>query len=183
MQAFREIGLRKAVKFGWTTLALLPWRFLLFPQLRAPYLQMMGAKVGRGAIIHDITFFNTYRAGFSGLHLGKKCFIGEQCLFDLADRIELGDSVTLAERVTILTHTNVGYSDHPLQPHFPSFSAPVAIDSGAFVGANATVMPGVRIGHCAFVAACSLVREDVPPRRVVAGVPAKVLRVLPDTGD
>jgi len=54
----------------------------------------------------------------------------------------------------------------------------VIIERGAFVGVNATIMPGVRIGQGAFVGAGSLVREDVPPWHVVGGVPARVLRVL-----
>ncbi len=178
MQALREIGLPKAIKFGWTTLALLPWRWLLVPQLRAPYLRGLGATIGAETIIHDLAFFNAYRTGWRGLQIGKRCFIGDQCLLDLADRIELHDSVTLAERVTILTHTNVGYADHPLQPYFPPFSAPVVIERGAFVGVNATIMPGVRIGECAFVAAGSLVRDDVPAWHVVGGVPARVLRLI-----
>jgi acetyltransferase-like isoleucine patch superfamily enzyme len=178
MAALREIGLRKAAKFGITTLALVPWRWLLVPQARAAYLRLLGARVAPEAIIHDVTFFNAYRSGFAGLQIGRRCFLGEQCLLDLADRIELHEHVTLAERVTVLTHTNVGYADHPLQRHFPPFSAPVIIERGAFVGVNATIMPGVRIGQGAFVGAGSLVRDDVPPGHVVGGVPARVLRVL-----
>src|SRR4051812_29529565 len=143
MAALREIGLRKAAKFGITTLVLMPWRWLLVPQLRAAYLRLLGASVAPEAIIHDVTFFNAYRSGFAGLRIGRRCFVGEQCLLDLADRIELHEHVTLAERVTVLTHTNVGYSDHPLQRYFPPFSAPVIIERGAFVGVNATIMPGV----------------------------------------
>lgn len=182
MQALREIGVRKAIKFGWTTLAQVPWRWLLVPQLRAPYLQALGATIGPESIIHDLAFFNAYRTGWAGLRIGRRCFIGDQCLFDLANRIELHDEVTLAERVTVLTHTNVGYADHPLQPYFPAFQAPVIIERGAFVGVNATIMPGVRIGECAFVAAGSLVREDVPAWHVVGGVPARVLRAVQPSG-
>jgi maltose O-acetyltransferase len=180
MRALREIGVAKALKFGGASLALVPWRYLLVPQLRAPYLRLLGAQVGADTIVHDVAFFNAYRTGFKGLSLGARCFIGDQCLLDLAERITLDDDVTLAERVTILTHTNVGYAEHPLQKHFPAMSAPVSIARGTFIGANATLLPGVKIGSCAFVAAGSLVREDVPDRHVVAGVPARTLRVLDD---
>ena len=74
MAALREIGLRKAAKFGITTLALLPWRWLLVPQLRAIYLRLLGARVAPEAIIHDVTFFNAYRTGFAGLQIGRRCF-------------------------------------------------------------------------------------------------------------
>ena len=84
--------------------------------------------------------------------------------------------MTLAERVVILTHTNVGYHDHPLQPHFPATAAPVALGRGCFVGASVTILPGVTIGPESFVAAGSVVTADVPPRTLVAGVPARPVR-------
>ena len=84
--------------------------------------------------------------------------------------------MTLAERVTILTHTNVGYKDHPLQKYFPSIAKPVFLDYGSFVGANVTILPGVTIGKCAFVATGSVVTEDVSEYSLVAGVPARVIR-------
>jgi maltose O-acetyltransferase len=88
----------------------------------------------------------------------------------------LADKVTVAERVTVLTHTNVGYRDHPLQKRFPAMEKPVSFGSGSFVGACATILPGVRIGECAFVAAGSLLTKDAPSHCLVGGVPARVLR-------
>ena len=61
----------------------------------------------------------------AGLTVGEDCFLGDECLFDLAEAITLGRQVTLAERVLVLTHMNVGYADHPLQPHFPPIARPV----------------------------------------------------------
>lgn len=54
--------------------------------------------------------------------------------------------------------------------------APVRICRGAWLGQNVVVLPGVTIGENAVVGANSVVREDVPPRAVVAGVPARVIR-------
>ena len=110
--------------------------------------------------------------------IGDECFLGDECLLDLAEGIRLERQVTLAERVLILTHTNVGYDDHPLQRHFPAMAAPVVIESGSFLGAGAIVLPGVRIGARAFVAAGSVVTADVPPATLVAGVPARPVRTL-----
>ena len=180
MKALGQIGWRKAFRFGWFTLALVPYRLLLFPQLRAPWLRLLGARIGRGAILHDVRFFNLYRGGLSALSLGRECFVGDECQLDLAASIVLEDQVTLAERVLVLTHTNVGFSDHPLQRHFPPMEAPVVFERGCFVGASVTILPGVRIGRGAFVAAGAVVTEDVPPGAVAAGVPARVLRTLPE---
>jgi acetyltransferase-like isoleucine patch superfamily enzyme len=176
LQALREVGFAKAFRFGFYTLALVPYRWTLFPQVRAVYLRLLGARIGRGAIIHDVHFFNAYRTGFRGLEIGQSCFIGDECLLDLADRILMADHATLAERVTILTHTNVGYHDHPLQPYLPAMSAPVRLERGCFVGVNATILPGVTVGEGSIVAAGAVVTEDVPAWHVVGGVPARVVK-------
>lgn len=178
MKALGEIGWRKAARFGWFTLALLPYRVAFFPQLRAPWLRLLGARIGARSILHDVRFFNLYRKGLAGLEIGRECFLGDECLLDLADGIRMEDQVTLAERVLVLTHTNVGFADHPLQRHFPALVAPVVFERGCFVGAGVTILPGVRIGSESFVAAGSVVTQDVPPRTLAAGVPARTLRAL-----
>jgi acetyltransferase-like isoleucine patch superfamily enzyme len=178
VKALAEIGWRKAARFGWTTVAMLPYRAALFPQVRAAWLRLLGARVGRRVVVHGVRFFNLYRRGLPGLEVGDECFLGDECLLDLAEGITLGRQVTLAERVVVLTHMNVGYADHPLQRQFPALARPVAIEAGCFLGANVTVLAGVTIGSESFVAAGSVVTEDVPPRTLVAGVPARVIRTI-----
>jgi maltose O-acetyltransferase len=158
------------------TLVLLAYRVMIFPQLRAAFLRLFGAKIGRNTIIHRLDFFNLYRTGFVGVSMGDDCFIGDGSLLDLAEAIVFSDKVTLAERVTILTHTNVGFADHPLQQRFPPIAKPVSVGYGSFIGACTTILPGVRVGECAFVAAGSVVTKDVPAHSLVGGVPARVLR-------
>lgn len=178
MKALRQIGVARATRFGFYTLAMVPYRLLLFPQLRAWWLRLLGARIGPRAIVHDVRFFNLYRRGLPGLEVGADCFLGDECLLDLAEGIRMEEHVTLAERVLVLTHTNVGYHDHPLQAHFPASAAPVVLERGCFVGASATILPGLTIGRESFVAAGSVVTEDVPPRTLVAGVPARRVREL-----
>jgi acetyltransferase-like isoleucine patch superfamily enzyme len=182
MRALREIGLRKALRFCFATCFLAFFNWMLFPPLRRLALLAVGAHIGADGVIHNVHFFNAYRTGFKGLWLGRRCFIGDECLIDLADQVILEDDVTLAERVTVLTHTNVGYADHPLQPYFPAMQAPVRFERGAFVGVNATILPGVTIGASAFVAAGSVVTESVPARTLVAGVPSRILRRVDEPG-
>jgi acetyltransferase-like isoleucine patch superfamily enzyme len=178
VKALAEIGFARAARFGLLTLAVIPYRLALFPQLRSAWLRLLGARIGRGAILHDVRFFNLYRRGFGGLTIGRECFVGDECLIDLAEAVSLEDQVTLAERVLVLTHTNVGYDDHPLQKQFPPMAAAVVIEAGSFVGAGVTLLPGVRVGRGSFVAAGSVVTEDVPPATLVAGVPARAVRAL-----
>ena len=157
---------------------MIPYRLALVPQLRAPWLRLLGARIGRRTVLHDVRFFNLYRRGLAGLDIGEECFVGDECLLDLAEGVRLERQVTLAERVLILTHTNVGYHDHPLQAGFPAMAAPVVIERGSFLGANVTVLPGIRVGEQSFVAAGSVVTADVPPRTLVAGVPARPVRTI-----
>ena len=178
MKAEEEVGWDRLFKFGVMTLAMVPYRLALFPPLRTALLRLYGARVGRNAVVHDVRFFNLYRRGLSGFSIGDDCFLGDECLLDLAEEIHLEDQVTLAERVLILTHINVGYRDHPLQRHFPARASPVVLERGAFLGAQALILPGVRVGAGAFVAAGSVVTENVPPRTLVAGVPARQVRQL-----
>jgi acetyltransferase-like isoleucine patch superfamily enzyme len=178
MKALGEIGFARAARFGFMTLAMIPYRLALVPPLRSWWLRLLGARIGPGATLHDVRFFNLYRRGLGGLSVGRDCFLGDECLIDLAEAVVLEDQVTLAERVIVLTHTNVGYSDHPLQRHFPAMAAAVVVEAGSFVGASVTLLPGVRVGRGSFVAAGSVVTEDVPPATLVAGVPARAVRAL-----
>jgi acetyltransferase-like isoleucine patch superfamily enzyme len=178
VKALGEIGLARAARFGLFTLAMVPYRLALVPQLRAPWLRLLGARIGPRAVLHDVRFFNLYRRGLGGFEVGADCFLGDECLLDLAEGIRLEAQVTLAERVLILTHMNVGYRDHPLQTQFPALAAPVVLERGCFVGAAVTILPGLTIGRESFVAAGSVVTESVPPRTLVAGVPARRVREL-----
>jgi acetyltransferase-like isoleucine patch superfamily enzyme len=178
MKAADEVGWGRLLRFGLMTLAMVPYRLALFPPLRSALLRLYGARVGRRVVLHDVRFFNLYRRGLSGLRIGDDCFLGDECLLDLAEGIEMHDQVTLAERVLILTHSNVGYADHPLQKHFPKSAAPVVLERGCFVGAHALLLPGVRVGACAFVAAGAIVTDDVAAHALVGGVPARLIRTL-----
>ena len=55
---------------------------------------------------------------------------------------------------------------------------PVTIEDDVWIGANAVILPGVAIGTHSVVAAGAIVTKDVPPRSLVAGVPAKVIKQL-----
>lgn len=176
MKAFKEIGLKKTIKFVLLTFAMLLYRFMVFPPLRVLALRLLGAKVGKDVIIHKTTFFNYYRKGFSGLCIGPRAFLGEECLFDLAESILIEENTTFGPRVTVLTHLNVGYDDHPLQKAFPAFAKPTVFKQGCFIGAGSTILAGVVIGEQSFVAAGSVVTEDVPEKTLVGGVPARPIR-------
>ncbi len=181
MKVIDEIGPQKIVRFVILTILVSFFRVLIFPPFRVLALRLLGSRVGSNVVIHDVRFFNYYRLGFSGLRIGTNSFIGDETMIDLADRVTLDENVTIAERVTILTHLNVGYRDHPLQRFFPAKSQSVRFARGAFVGANVTILPGVEVGECSFVAAGSVVTVNVPAWTLVGGVPARLIRKLQET--
>jgi len=129
-------------------------------------------------VLHAVRFINLYRTGFRGLRVGNECFLGDEVMIDLAGEVVLEDQATVAVRAIILSHMNVGYEDHPLQPCFPSIQATTRIGRGVFVGAGALILAGVTVGECAMIAAGSVVTRDVPPWTLVGGAPARVIRPI-----
>lgn len=141
----------------------------------APALRLFGAKIGTHAHIYSPLILHNTK--FSHLAVGDNCHMGRGVFLDLDDRIEIGDNVTISMNVTLITHLALGKS--PLgDKAFTAGRAPINICSGAYIGAGATILHGVTIGANAAVAAGTVVREDVPPDTLVAGVPTRVIRTM-----
>ncbi len=176
MKTLNEIGVYRAIRFLAFEVICLLLRLIILPQARVVFLRILGARIGKNVIIHNVKFFNCYRMGFKGLSIADNCFLGNDCLLDLADAITLEKNVTLSERVSIITHLNVGYKDHPLQKKFPSYARGVLIKENVFMGVNSTILPGVTINSGSFIAALSLVNKDVAENTLIGGVPAGIIR-------
>lgn len=142
--------------------------------VRRALLRMAGARVPRSTDLHGGTYFSNPR----NLRMGQRCFVNRNCYLDLEAEISIGDDVVVGHGSTVVT------SVHAIGP--PSRRAGdvegrrVNIESGAWIGANALILPGVTVGAGAIVAAGAVVTADVPADAVVAGVPAKVVRKLDD---
>lgn len=67
---------------------------------------------------------------------------------------------------------------YPRSKQYPSGFPKIHIGSGASIGANATILPGVRIGKHSMIGAGAVVTKDVPPNAVVAGNPARIIRYI-----
>jgi maltose O-acetyltransferase len=115
--------------------------------------------------------------GEGDLFIGDCSFINHECLIDTAGGVTLGRGVALANRVSLLTS---GHEiDDPRGRAGRRVLRPIVVGDGAWLGANVTVLGGVRIGEGAVVAAGAVVRTDVPPHTLWAGVPARFVRNLP----
>lgn len=107
--------------------------------------------------------------------VGRSVFIGHGCAFTGPGAITIGDQVMIAHKVNLVT------AGHPVEPgRRRAFItvAPITIGTNVWIGAAATVLPGVTVGADAVVAAGSVVTRDVAAASLVAGVPARLVRSL-----
>lgn len=176
MTALKEVGIEKLLRYVLFSL----WQYLFgvmfISPLRVWLLRVFGAKIGRNTVIERIRMNNLYRTGIGGITIGNNCYLGDGVTLDTAERIAISDDVTLSFDVMVLTHTNVGYKNHPVQEHIPSVAKPVMFKKGCFVGARATILPGITIGEAAAVGAGAVVTKNVSAKTLVGGVPAKMIR-------
>ncbi len=92
--------------------------------------------------------------------------------------VTIGSHVNLAQGITV-TALNHNFADSGKRIDEQGVSTtPVVIEDDVWIGANAVVLPGVRIGTHSVVAAGAVVTKDVPPHSIVAGVPAKVIKKI-----
>ena len=107
-----------------------------------------------------------------GMKVGKGFTRQQGCFIDPTHcyLIEIGDEVTMSIRVTLLAHD-------ASTKKFTGYTkiGRIKIGNEVFIGANATILPGVTIGDKAVIGAGSVVSQDVPAGSVVAGVPARVI--------
>ena len=92
--------------------------------------------------------------------------------------VKIGHHVNLAQGVTV-TALNHNFKDADKRIDEQGISTtPVTIGDDIWIGANAVVLPGVTIGDHSVVAAGAVVTKDVPPRSLVAGVPARIINQI-----
>ena len=116
---------------------------------------------------------------FSGVRVGREAAIDRNVQLTHADDISIGDRVTIAAGVSLLAETTA-LSSRLESDYRIRKAAPVVIEDDAWIGVKATVLPGVTVGRMSTVGANSLVLQDVPPRAVVLGVPARIVFVRPE---
>ncbi|MFL1378486.1 sugar O-acetyltransferase [Nocardiopsis protaetiae] len=120
-----------------------------------------------------------FHAAFgSNVHIGDDFFGNANISFVDDVEIRIGDGVMIAPNVTLAT------TGHPVHPErrvdLARFSEPIVIEDRVWIGANAVVLPGVRIGHGSVIGAGSVVSRDVPAMVVAVGVPCAVVRPVTD---
>jgi acetyltransferase-like isoleucine patch superfamily enzyme len=113
-----------------------------------------------------------------GVKIGANVYLAYDVNIDMAcaELVTIGDNVRIGFGVIILAHNRP--SDGWL-PHLEIEQKPVCIKKDVVLSAGAIILPGVTVGEFSIVRAGAVVEEDVPPFTEVAGVPARVVRHLP----
>ena len=143
-----------------------------------------GCAIGRKVLVADLATIreNVTVGDFTivgrGVAIENYCKIGRYVKLETNVYItaysELEDRVFVAPCVATSNDNFIGRTEERFK-HFKG----VTVRRGGRIGVNATILPGITIGEDALVAAGAVVTKDVPPRKIVAGVPARVVRDVP----
>jgi maltose O-acetyltransferase len=128
-----------------------------------------------GSVGEDAAVMAPFRCDYGyNVHVGDRFFANFDCVFLDVNPVEFGDRCMLGPGVHVYTAT------HPLNPEKRAegleHGEPVTVGSDVWIGGRAVLNPGVTVGEGAMVASGAVVTEDVPPRVVVGGNPAEVVR-------
>jgi acetyltransferase-like isoleucine patch superfamily enzyme len=154
---------------------------LAFGRARTAALRAFGVRLGPRSLV-----FGPMRITGPGdvpelLSFGSDVVVTGNLHVDLGAEVRVGNNVYLGHYVTLLTvsHAIAG----PWQRCGAPVFAPIKVEDGAWIATRAVILPGVTIGWGAVVAAGAVVTRDVPPHALVAGVPARLVRMLDDEGE
>jgi acetyltransferase-like isoleucine patch superfamily enzyme/dTDP-4-dehydrorhamnose 3,5-epimerase-like enzyme len=127
-------------------------------------------------------------------HILPGAVVGEDC--NLCDHVFVENDVVVGHRVTVkcgvqlwdgirleddvFIGPNVTFSNDPFprSKQYPQKFSQTIVESGASIGANATILPGITIGRNAMVGAGAVVTNNVPPNAIVAGNPARIINYV-----
>ena len=136
-------------------------------KIKSLLLRCFGAKIGAGVVMKPgINIKSPWM-----LEIGDLCWIGEGAWLDNLVPITLGDHVCISQGAYFCTG-NHDWSD----PAFGYKLGEIHVESGAWIGARATLLPGVRVASHAVIAAGAILSKDALPYTIYAGNPAVEIR-------
>ena len=138
-------------------------------EVRALLAELTGKPIDDSVVVFP-PFYSEFG---KNLTLGKDVFINLGCRFQDTGGITIGDGTLIGHGSTLTT------LNHHVDPdrRADMVPAPIRIGRKVWLGAAVTVVPGVTIGDGAIVGAGAVVTKDVPANAIVAGVPAKLIRM------
>jgi acetyltransferase-like isoleucine patch superfamily enzyme len=139
------------------------------------------AEIFGRAVPETLTLYPPFYCDYGlNLEFGEQVFVNQNCSFYDIGGIAIGERTMIGPGVTLLT------AGHPVEPteRFDGITtAPIVIESNVWIGANATITPGVHIGSGSVVAAGAVVAKDVPRNCIVSSGGHVKRRDLNPAGD
>src|ERR1700744_1865295 len=138
-------------------------------EVRAVFSELIGSRVGEGFLL--IPPF--YTAHGTKSRVGRNVFVNQNCTFYDLGGLDIGEGVIIGPNVSIIT------SGHPIAPsqrRAGVTAKPIVIERNVWIGASATIIGGVTVGENSVLAAGAVGTKKVPPKPLVGGNPARVIR-------
>ena len=129
----------------------------------------INARIEPGAIIREQVDIGDNAIIMMGAVINIGVIIGEKTMIDMG--------AVLGGRAIVGKNCHIGANTVLAGVVEPASATPVIVEDNVLIGANVTVIEGVRIGHDSVVAAGAVVIEDVLPNSVVAGIPARLIKL------
>jgi acetyltransferase-like isoleucine patch superfamily enzyme len=151
---------------------------LSFCRLRTVIYRLAGVDIGPRTSVFGRLTITGEGSVRKRLHIGADCIINSPLFLDLSAEIWIGDRVSIGHHgVFVTAHHDVGPPDFRAGTNIPR---PIRVDDGCWIAARSTILPGITIGKSSIVASGALVAENVPSNVLVGGVPARLIRSLPE---
>ena len=120
--------------------------------------------------MRDLAYFFQMRISeIYGVDIHPNATLGKGIMIDHAHSIVIGETASVGDNVSMLHSVTLGGTGKEEEDRHPK------IGNGVLIGAGAKVLGNIRIGNCSRIAAGSVVLEEVPPCKTVAGIPAKIV--------
>jgi serine O-acetyltransferase len=118
----------------------------------------------------DLSYFVQMRVSeIFGVDIHPGARLGKGIMIDHAHSIVIGETAVVGDNVSMLHSVTLGGTGKEEEDRHPK------IGDGVLIGAGAKVLGNIKVGHCSRIAAGSVVLEDVPPCKTVAGIPARIV--------
>jgi acetyltransferase-like isoleucine patch superfamily enzyme len=172
---------RLAVRLAWLKLR---WRGRLVTDGMAFVAPDVTIEIGKGARLHLgrwswIGHGTKIRAHEGEVHIGAKSVLGQECTISSFQHVSIGRECILADRVMLIDFDHgVVEVERPIREQ-GIYKRDVRVGHNVWMGYGACVLRGVTIGDNAIVGTSTVITKDVPDNAVVAGIPARVLRMRP----